>query len=328
MGFRDRGIETPLVVLPTDSAGVHHIVAGHRRHAAAASAGLATVPCIVRDYGDEADVVLAMLAENTQRSDGPNIVDEAQALAAVVDLKGGTVSARKLAAATGHSESWVRTRLALLTLPEAALDALHAGLWMLPMALPTFLCAPVSGRPADVAVLLVLAERLRAVAVRGLAELEASGAYVGAGASSAAVWLRREQVLGADAARSTVRLAQRLLVAAQLLGEPCGVDGDAGLQREQLQELALDLVGPDPAARQVDREHAHQLAVGGVQRGEQRVQRVPRAVDVPAPRLRCRSRHGPTVPRAAPPPARRGRRAAPRPPARGGRGASRRSSQR
>ncbi|HET9381749.1 MAG TPA: MFS transporter [Streptomyces sp.] len=26
------------------------------------------------------------------------------------------------------------------------LDALHAGLWMLPMALPTFLCAPVSGR--------------------------------------------------------------------------------------------------------------------------------------------------------------------------------------
>jgi MFS family permease len=26
------------------------------------------------------------------------------------------------------------------------LDALHAGLWMLPMAVPTFLCAPLSGR--------------------------------------------------------------------------------------------------------------------------------------------------------------------------------------
>jgi ParB family chromosome partitioning protein len=125
--IRDRGVETPLVVLPVDDAGVHHIVAGHRRHAAAAAAGRTTVPCIVRDYADDADVVLAMLAENTQRSDGLNIVDEAQALAAVIDLKGGPVSARKLAVATGHGEGWVRTRLALLTLPDTALDALHAG---------------------------------------------------------------------------------------------------------------------------------------------------------------------------------------------------------
>src|SRR6266508_4610293 len=75
----------------------------------------------------EPDVVLAMIAENTQRSDGLNVVDEAQALAAVIDLRGGTVSARKLAAAVGHSEGWVRARLGLLTLPDAALDALHRG---------------------------------------------------------------------------------------------------------------------------------------------------------------------------------------------------------
>ena len=91
------------------------------------TAGLVTVPCLVRDFNDEADVVLSMIAENTQRSDGLNIVDEAQALAAVIDLRGGTVSARKLAAAVGHSEGWVRTRLALLCLPDTALDALHAG---------------------------------------------------------------------------------------------------------------------------------------------------------------------------------------------------------
>ena len=125
--IRERGVETPLVVLPADPAGVHHIVAGHRRREASAAAGLTSVPCIVRDYADEADVVLAMLAENTQRSDGLNIVDEAQALAAVIDLRGGTVSARKLAAAVGHSEGWVRTRLGLLVLPDAALDALHTG---------------------------------------------------------------------------------------------------------------------------------------------------------------------------------------------------------
>lgn len=125
--IRERGVEAPLVVLPADPAGIHHIVAGHRRRAAAQAAGLTSVPCIVREYADEADVVLAMLAENTQRSDGLNIVDEAQALAAVIDLRGGTVSARKLAAAVGHSEGWVRTRLGLLVLPDAALDALHAG---------------------------------------------------------------------------------------------------------------------------------------------------------------------------------------------------------
>ena len=125
--IRERGIETPLIVLPTDGAGVHHIVAGHRRRAAAEAAGMATVPCIVREFNDEADVVLAMLAENTQRSDGLNVVDEAQALAAVIDLRGGTVSARKLATAVGHSEGWVRTRLGLLVLPDAALDALQAG---------------------------------------------------------------------------------------------------------------------------------------------------------------------------------------------------------
>lgn len=125
--IKDRGVEHPLVVLPADGAGVHHIVAGHRRRAAAEAAGKATVPCIVREYADEADVVLAMIAENTQRSDGLNIVDEAQALAAVIDLRGGTVSARKLAAAVGHSENWVRTRLGLLVLPDAALDALHDG---------------------------------------------------------------------------------------------------------------------------------------------------------------------------------------------------------
>ena len=125
--IRDRGIETPLVVLPADGAGIHHIVAGHRRRAAAEVAGLSSVPCLVREFSDEAEVVLCMIAENAQRSDGLNVVDEVQALAAVIDLRGGSVSARKLAAAVGHSEGWVRTRLALLTLPDAALDALHAG---------------------------------------------------------------------------------------------------------------------------------------------------------------------------------------------------------
>ena len=125
--IRDRGVEMPLVVLPADDTGTHHIVAGHRRRAAAEAAGRTSVPCLVRPFDDDADIVLAMLPENTQRSDGLNVADEARALAAVIDLRGGNVTTRRLANATGHSDNWVRTRLALLTLPDNALDALHAG---------------------------------------------------------------------------------------------------------------------------------------------------------------------------------------------------------
>ncbi len=120
------GILEPLIVLPADGAGVHHLVAGHRRARAAAQAGLATAPCIIRHFDDEADVVLAMIGENTNQG-RLSIVEEAQALAAVIDLKGGTVTARRLAKAVGHSEPWVKSRLSLLALTDTALDALHDG---------------------------------------------------------------------------------------------------------------------------------------------------------------------------------------------------------
>ena len=64
--------------------------------------------------------------------------------------------------------------------PSGAVEAVRA-------AVEALAGVPVAAAPADVAVLLVLAERLRALAVCGLAELDASGACVAAGASSAAV---------------------------------------------------------------------------------------------------------------------------------------------
>lgn len=120
------GILEPLIVLPADGAGIHHLVAGHRRARAANQAGLTTAPCIIRNFDDEADVVLAMIGENTNQG-RLSIVEEAQALAAVIDLKGGTVTARRLAKAVGHSETWVKSRLSLLALTDAALDCLHDG---------------------------------------------------------------------------------------------------------------------------------------------------------------------------------------------------------
>ena len=118
------GILEPLIVLPADGNGIHHLVAGHRRTQAAHTAGLTTVPCIIRTFEDESDIVLAMIGENTNQG-RLSIVEEAQALAAVIDLKGGVLSVPKLAKAVGHSQGWVKTRLSILVLTDRALDALH-----------------------------------------------------------------------------------------------------------------------------------------------------------------------------------------------------------
>lgn len=64
------------------------------------------------------------------------------------------------------------------------------------------------------------------------------------------------------------------------------VEREARLHREQLQQLAGVLVGPQPVNGQVDRQHAEQAAVGAVQRGEQRVLRPPGALVVGARQVR------------------------------------------
>jgi ParB/RepB/Spo0J family partition protein len=120
------GILEPLIVLPADGNGIHHLVAGHRRTQAAHTAGLTTVPCIIRTFDDDSDIVLAMIGENTNQG-RLSIVEEAQALAAVIDLKGGVLSVPKLAKAVGHSQGWVKTRLSILVLTDRALDSLHDG---------------------------------------------------------------------------------------------------------------------------------------------------------------------------------------------------------
>jgi ParB/RepB/Spo0J family partition protein len=54
---------------PPRPAGTYMVVFGHRRREAAILAGLKTIPCEIRRYDSEADVLLDQLAENTERSD-------------------------------------------------------------------------------------------------------------------------------------------------------------------------------------------------------------------------------------------------------------------
>lgn len=119
-----QGVLEPLLVLPPGDDGLHTVVAGHRRLAAAliATPRPVAVPCVIRDLS-EVEVLEAMLVENLQRAD-ITPVEEAKAYARLVELDSTVASiARKV----GRSEAHVKGRLALITLPDALLDLVDAG---------------------------------------------------------------------------------------------------------------------------------------------------------------------------------------------------------
>jgi ParB/RepB/Spo0J family partition protein len=116
------GVVEPLLVCPIDGqAGRYRIVAGHRRHAAARRAGVASVPCIVRTMTD-AERIEVMLVENLQRAT-LGVLAEGSGYFRLVGEHSYTI--RRLAKQVGKSERHVRSRLALLELPAPAQRALE-----------------------------------------------------------------------------------------------------------------------------------------------------------------------------------------------------------
>ena len=103
---------------------------------------------------------------------------------------------------------------------------------------------PPSGRPVDVATVLLLGERLHGLGLRELAALDASGQYADDGASSAAVWLGRTSTISDVTARSTVALATRVQAELPALGQAL-VDGATTL--EHVRAVAAGTAGLDPA---------------------------------------------------------------------------------
>ena len=125
-----QGIMQPLVVAPAVQDGSpwtqtpelsskkFTIIAGHRRHAAAQLANLETVPCVIReDLDTEQKQLVAMLVENTQRTD-LTPVEEATAYQSILDF--GDFNVKEVAKATGRSQTHVRKRLLLTKLNEDA----------------------------------------------------------------------------------------------------------------------------------------------------------------------------------------------------------------
>lgn len=127
--IKESGIIHPLLVRPdTDKKGHYRIVDGERRWRAAERAGLATVPCIIRDLDDAAHAEATVVA-NLQR-ENLTPIEEARGFGALRDVAG--YSPAEIAQKVGRSAEYVKDSLLLLTLPENATEYAHTGTTVTP----------------------------------------------------------------------------------------------------------------------------------------------------------------------------------------------------
>lgn len=119
------GVLEPIIVRPvTGAKAEYEIVAGERRFRAAAEAGLATIPVIVKEISDEQAYDL-MLIENLQRKDLSER-EEAQGFALYID-RHGEESIPDLAERTGIRPAYIRGRARVLDLPKSVLKLWDEG---------------------------------------------------------------------------------------------------------------------------------------------------------------------------------------------------------
>lgn len=104
----EHGILQPVLVVAVD--GGYRIVAGERRLRAARTAGLATIPAVVRTADEQEQLALA-LVENIQRTD-LNAMDEARAFRRLIDEFGLTQD--QVARQVGRSRPAIANTLRLL----------------------------------------------------------------------------------------------------------------------------------------------------------------------------------------------------------------------
>ena len=111
--IRQIGVLQPIVVRETGIVGQFEIIAGERRWRAARTAGLDTIPVVVRAADDESSLTQALI-ENVHRTD-LNPLDEAAAYRQLIDDFG--VTHDELGRRMGRSRTAVTNSLRLLSLP-------------------------------------------------------------------------------------------------------------------------------------------------------------------------------------------------------------------
>lgn len=110
--IREKGILEPLLVRKV--GGRFEIIAGERRYRAAIEAGLAELPCVIRESSD-AEMMELALVENLQRKD-LTAFEEADGLKVLAEKYGYTHEA--MAEKLGKSRSSITETLSLGAMPE------------------------------------------------------------------------------------------------------------------------------------------------------------------------------------------------------------------
>ena len=110
--IREKGVLEPLLVRKVD--GRYQIIAGERRYRAAQEAGLAELPCVVRDSSDAETMEIALI-ENLQRKD-LSAFEEADGLKVLAEKYGYTHE--DMAEKIGKSRSTITESLSLTAMPE------------------------------------------------------------------------------------------------------------------------------------------------------------------------------------------------------------------
>lgn len=116
--IREHGIIEPLVVAKTPAG--YQLIAGERRWRAAKLAGLAKLPCVVRETSPQGMLEMSIV-ENVQRVD-LNPMERAKAYRRLIDEFG--LTSTEIGQRVGKSGPYISNTLRLLELPDALKDGL------------------------------------------------------------------------------------------------------------------------------------------------------------------------------------------------------------
>ena len=119
--IKTNGVIQPLIV--RESANGYELVAGERRWRASRMAGLKTVPCIIRNFDDRQNAIVAII-ENMQRED-LNPIEEALGLKSMTEKYGFTQE--QVSASLGRSRTYITNSIRLLKLPEEIQQYVSSG---------------------------------------------------------------------------------------------------------------------------------------------------------------------------------------------------------
>lgn len=119
--IKANGVIQPLIVRETENG--YELVAGERRWRASRLAELRKVPCIIRNFDDRQNAIVAII-ENMQRED-LNPIEEAMGLRSMTEKYGFTQE--QVSASLGRSRTYIANSIRLLKLPDEIQQYVSSG---------------------------------------------------------------------------------------------------------------------------------------------------------------------------------------------------------